>query len=153
MEMGSSRYRVTKLSLLVLSIALIASCASTPRKTAYAWLDAMWADDYDRAKEYSTPNHIHSQLKYLQWAYELLPPEEWESYDLNRWDWAYIRSHLEIKVDGDTARVWEMGFPEDYLILVKVDGVWLVDELVIEDWGFDFEELKHELEREALHGF
>jgi hypothetical protein len=139
------------IALLILNI-FFTSCASTPRRTVFAWIDAMYDFDFERAKDFCTPRCNYDQLRFVQYAYEIVPPTEAEHIDLTKWDWAYWRSHFELEMNGDTARAWETGYEDEVLELVKIDGVWYIDNIDI-DWGVDFEEIKPLLEREALQGF
>ena len=142
----------TLLPAVIFLLAALPSCTLTPETTVLNFADAMWAEDFQEAKKYCTPKCIHETLKYLEYTY-MLEPGVWTGEgDPNKWDWAYWRSHLEVEMDGDTALVWQTDYEEDIFHLVKVDGKWMIDELEF-DWGFDFDEFKQIIEREALHGF
>ncbi|MCB0820676.1 MAG: DUF4878 domain-containing protein [Bacteroidetes bacterium] len=114
-----------KNTLKLVAIALVAvfvvACAGSegPEPTAKAYLDAISAKDFDKAKEYSTEESkaMLDMLKQFASMGGEQEKSEAESY-----------SDLKCTVSGDTTAVctYKAADKEESLNLKKADGKWLV---------------------------
>lgn len=116
--------RLLRLALALFILHGVSGCTGgSPDSVVENFYDAIFDQDFNRAKRYCTESFGNMYVTSLESAMSMIPEDITDDPAIEN---PYSRENLESTVQGDTARVWHRDVPYMVIVLKKEGMSWKI---------------------------